>query len=195
MPCRRDARRRRTAARRADRPRSDRDIETWQGTRERPVDLGAVEEWVAAASETYNRAGTVVDPWQAVGLAQRLRQRGVTVEEFTFSAQSVGRLASTLVQLLRGRRLDLPRDDDELADELTNLRLRETAPGMVRLDHDADRHDDRAVALALAATRLLEGHIGPPAHASSGYDLATGESGGLDDLLTTSGGMTYDMGF
>ena len=66
---------------------------------------------------------------------------------------------------------------------------------MVRLDHDADRHDDRAVALALAATRLLEGHIGPPAHASSGYDLATGESGGLDDLLTTSGGMTYDMGF
>jgi hypothetical protein len=170
-------------------------IETWQGTRDRPVDLGAVEEWIAVASETYNRAGAVIDPWQAVGLGQRLRQRGISVEEFTFSASSVGRLASTLVQLLRGRRLDLPADDDELADELTNLRLRETAPGVLKLDHDPDRHDDRAVSLALAATRLLEGHIGPTPQMSMGYDAAGPESGGLDDLMATSGGLDWNMGF
>src|SRR5581483_4176632 len=108
---------------------------------------------------------------------------------------SVGRLASTLVQLLRGRRLDLPADDGELADELKNLRLRETAPGVVRLDHDADRHDDRAVALALAATRLLQGHIGPAGHATSGFDVAGDDGRSLDDLLATSRGVTYDMGF
>jgi phage terminase large subunit-like protein len=142
-------------------------MEVWQGSRERPVELALVEEWVAAASGSYNRAHVVADPWQAVGLAQRLRQRGIAVEEFAFSASSVGRLAGTLVQILRNRTLDLPADDD-LADELVNLRLRETSPGVVRLDHDSDAHDDRAVTLALAATHLLEKHIGPLPVASSG---------------------------
>jgi hypothetical protein len=70
-----------------------------------------------------------------------------------FSAQSVGRLASTLMLLVRNRALALP-DDAELIDELANLRLRETAPGVLRIDHDPDKHDDRAIALALAAHKL-----------------------------------------
>jgi hypothetical protein len=36
------------------------------------------------------------------------------------------------------------------------VRLRESSPGVFRLDHDRDRHDDRAVALALAASYLVE---------------------------------------
>jgi hypothetical protein len=86
---------------------------------------------------------------------QRLRSRGVQCDEFTFSSSSVGRLASTLHLLLRNRRLVLP-DDPELLEELTNVRLRETSPGVLRMDHDPDKHDDRAIALALAAHRLLE---------------------------------------
>jgi phage FluMu gp28-like protein len=46
-------------------------------------------------------------------------------------------------------------DDEELLDELANVRLRESAPGVYRMDHDPDRHDDRAVALALAAHHLV----------------------------------------
>jgi len=34
--------------------------------------------------------------------------------------------------------------------------LRETSPGVRRMDHDPDKHDDWAIALALAAHRLLE---------------------------------------
>jgi hypothetical protein len=78
------------------------------------------------------------------------------VEEFVFSAQSVGRLASTLTLLIRNRALALP-DDKELIDELANLRLRETAPGVYRLEHDPDRHDDRAIALVWAAQKLAGG--------------------------------------
>jgi hypothetical protein len=80
---------------------------------------------------------------------------------------SVGRLASTLHLLLRNRRLALP-DDPELLEELANVRLRETSPGVLRMDHDPSRHDDRAIALALAAHRLLErapageAGVGPP---------------------------------
>ena len=129
-------------------------LDVWAGSRGDPVKLDAVEEWLDQAVASFNGAQVVVDPWQAVGLAQRLRGKGVRVEDFTFSSASVGRLASTLHLLLRNRALALP-DDPELIDELANVRLRETSPGVIRMDHDPGRHDDRAIALALAATSLL----------------------------------------
>jgi phage terminase large subunit-like protein len=135
-------------------------IEVWQGSRLRPVRLGTVEEWIGHAATEYG-ARVLLDPWQAVGMLQRLRSRRVPVREFTFSAQSVGRLASTLHLLLREHALALP-DDPELLDELANVRLRETSPGVVRMDHDAGRHDDRAIALALAAAELLARPAQPP---------------------------------
>ena len=61
----------------------------------------------------------------------------------------------TLHLLLREHRLALP-DDPELLDELATVRLRESTPGTYRLDHDASGHDDRAVALGLAALALTE---------------------------------------
>lgn len=45
--------------------------------------------------------------------------------------------------------------DPGLLDELANLRLRESTPGVYRLDHDTDQHDDRAIALGIAADELL----------------------------------------
>jgi phage terminase large subunit-like protein len=130
-------------------------MRVWAGSRARPVGLSAIEEWVAEASRRYNRAPLVLDPWQAIALAQRLRYRGMTVVEFAFSSQSVGRLAVTLHTLIRDHLLALP-DDPDLIDELANVRLREVSPGVLRIDHDADQHDDRAIALALAAQRLVE---------------------------------------
>jgi phage terminase large subunit-like protein len=130
-------------------------MQTWQGRPTAPVELREVEEWLAEASRTYASARVVYDPFQAVGSMQRLRNRGVQCDEFTFSSASVGRLASTLHLLLRNRSLALP-DDPELLEELGNVRLRETSPGVLRMDHDPDKHDDRAIALALAAHQLLD---------------------------------------
>lgn len=130
-------------------------LEVWQGTRDRPVDLSAVEAWVGQASDSYFNAQVVVDPWQAAGLAQRLRRRGVRVTEYPFTAQSVGRIARTLIVAIENQALALP-DDEALLDELEHVRVRETTPGVYRLDHDADRHDDRAIALGLAAVTLLD---------------------------------------
>jgi phage terminase large subunit-like protein len=129
-------------------------LAVWEGSRLRPVSLGEVEEWVHRASVEYG-AEIIFDWWQAAQLAERLRRRGVRMREYTFSAASVGKLASTLFQVLREHALRLP-DDEALLDELRNVRLRETSPGVLRLDHDSGRHDDRAVALALAVHRLVE---------------------------------------
>ena len=127
-------------------------MEVWTPTRGHPVDLTAVEEWIELAARQY-RAHVVVDPYQAVAMTQRIRSKGVTIDEFTFSQASVGRLAMALHTTIRDHRLAIP-DDPELIDELVNVRLRETSPNVYRLDHDPDRHDDRAIALALAILSL-----------------------------------------
>ena len=130
-------------------------LQVWAGTRQHPVELADVEAWLIEAATAYG-AVPIVDPWQAVLLVQRLRDRGVWATEFAFTAQSVGRLATTLHTQIRSHLLALP-DDPDLIDELANVRLKETAtPGVLRLDHDAGRHDDRAIALGLACIALLE---------------------------------------
>jgi phage terminase large subunit-like protein len=127
-------------------------MQVWAGTRTNPVDLGEVERWVEFTARAY-RAKVVCDPWQAIAMVQRLRSRGLQVEEFTFSQQSTGRLAVALHTTIRDHRLAIP-DDEDLIDELVNVRLRETSPNVYRLDHDPDRHDDRAVTLAMAIQTL-----------------------------------------
>lgn len=146
-------------------------MQVWAGSRSAPVQLGEVEEWLTQAHRSYAGARLVADPWQAVGLLQRLRTAGMVVEEFAFTTQSVGRVASELFRALRDRRLSLP-DDEDLLDELANVRLRESTSGVTRLDHDASGHDDRAIALGLAVLSLTqEPSPGKPAHAySSGFD-------------------------
>jgi phage terminase large subunit-like protein len=131
-------------------------LQVWAGQgREREVQLDEVAEWLAWASSSYGRAQVIFDPSQAILLAQQLRKRGVRMAEFTFHPRSVSQLALTLHGLIRSRRLALP-DDGDLLDELGSVRLRETSPGTYRVDHDADKHDDRAIALALAAYRIVE---------------------------------------
>jgi hypothetical protein len=127
----------------------------WQGSRARPVNLGEVEGFLRELHRAYGRCPFRVDPFQAVHLAQRLRADGIQVEEFAFSSQSVGRLAVTLYRLLADRLLLLPADED-LVDELVNVRLREQQPGIYRIDHDEGRHDDRVISLALVAHRLAQ---------------------------------------
>ena len=60
-----------------------------------------------------------------------------------------------MFRLLRDHHVALP-DDEALVDELANVRLHESSPGVLRMEHDPDKHDDRAIALALAAFALVE---------------------------------------
>jgi hypothetical protein len=125
----------------------------WAGTPGRPVHLPGVTAWLAHAAGDYNNARVVFDPYQAVQAAQELRAAGVRAVPFTFSAASVGRLAVALFRAIAAGRLVLP-EDGELLDELANVRLRETAPGVYRIDHDSGQHDDRVISLALVVHEL-----------------------------------------
>lgn len=108
----------------------------WRGSRAKPVALREVEDWIEQASGDYHGAPLHADPYQAVGSLQRLRSRGVNSHEFVFSAQSVGRVANALHLALRNRLIWLP-DDEDLRLELGRVQLRESSPGVVRLDHSS----------------------------------------------------------
>jgi phage terminase large subunit-like protein len=125
------------------------------GTRQHEVRLADVEVALLDVWRRYNRPKVRLDPWQAIGLAQQLKARGVVVEEYSFTPQRYGQAAQTLFTLLRDGLLALY-PDEALLDELRNVRLKETQPGLLRVDHDPGRHDDMAVALGFAATALVE---------------------------------------
>jgi hypothetical protein len=127
----------------------------WSGTRLSPVRLGEVEEAVVATCRRYNRAKLVYDPYQAAQLSERIRSAGVRASEFTFTTASVNGIARALYGGLRDRSIMLP-DDEELAEELASVRLVETGPGLVRLDHHHSQHDDRAVVVGMLTASLMD---------------------------------------
>jgi hypothetical protein len=63
-------------------------------------------------------------------------------------------------------------EDPELLAELRNIRLRESSPGVYRLDHERGRHDDRAIVLAMAAGYLVERGGTRPARTWSSFKAA-----------------------
>ena len=142
-------------------------LASWQGEKHRPVSLDVVEAWVEEACRDYH-CKLVFDPYQAQHLSQRLKKARVSTEEFTFSTANIGRLAVTTYRLLRDHLFDLP-DDDALIDELVNVQLREVGPGQFRIDHASNRHDDMAIAVAMAAAYLVEKP--PPAKFGSSADM------------------------
>lgn len=127
----------------------------WTGTRTSPVSLTDVERSIVATWKQYGSPRLVFDPYQAAQLSERLRVAGVRADEYLFNTGSINRLARTLYGALRDRAIVLP-DDPELAAELVTVRLVETGPGLVRLDHHAGQNDDQAIAVALVATALLD---------------------------------------
>jgi phage terminase large subunit-like protein len=129
-------------------------VERWLPTRQRPVRLETVEAAVVRLREEYGRAHVRMDPAKGEQMSQSLREGGVSVEEFTFSETSVDRLAGTLSRLFAERRITVP-DVPDLLEELGTVILKTTPSGRTRIEHHSGKHDDQAVATALAAHWLL----------------------------------------
>jgi hypothetical protein len=134
-------------------------VRTWEGRPGAPVPLPDVEAEVARLARTF-AAPVVLDPYQAVLLAQRLRQAGAEVREYPFTGESRRRLFGTLLQLVKDGHLRcFPHED--LRRELLSLEVAETAAGW-RVDHRPGRHDDHVVAVALAAQQLMDAAAAVP---------------------------------
>jgi hypothetical protein len=112
-----------------------------------------VEDHLVELHRHYRRIKFRGDPWQASGLYQRLRAKGIAVEEFVFTSTSASRIAVALFVALRDGLVDLP-DDDDLVDEPAAVRLVEKSPNVWKLDTASGKHDDQAIVLAMAVDHL-----------------------------------------
>lgn len=129
-------------------------VDRYLPTRQRPVRLETVAEMIRRRQAEYGGAHVRMDPAKGEQMSQSLRESGLLVEEFTFHEASIDRLASTLARLFAERRISLP-DDPDLVDEMSAVILKTTPSGRTRLDHHSGKHDDQAVAVALAAHWLM----------------------------------------
>jgi hypothetical protein len=132
-------------------------MQTWQGSRARPVDFSEIEDFIVSAHQRFGFT-LRLDPWQGLDLAQRLRTRSVRAEEFAFSAASKQRLAATLLSSLNAGNLQLD-EAEGLREELLALRLVQKTSGAWAFDHARGGHDDRATALALMTVAALENPV------------------------------------
>jgi len=129
-------------------------LDVWAGSGDNPVILDDVEAHVLSTAKLFHRATIKMDAREGVGMAQRLRTKGLTVIDEAFTAALNSQLARTLEPLLRAHRLALP-DDPDLIDELVNLRIVEPSSGQARIEHTPGHHNDQAIAIALTADQLL----------------------------------------
>jgi hypothetical protein len=128
-------------------------LATWYPAKGSKVDLREVEDGVHALATTFS-APVIVDPYQAILMAQRLQGRGVSVREYAFTTDNRRRLFTVLLDLIRRGRFRA-RPHEELRRELLSLDVQETATGW-RVDHRPGRHDDHVVAVALAAQAVAD---------------------------------------
>lgn len=148
-------------------------IQTWQGSPGDRVRLSFVEEWLRQAARDFSPAEVILDPWQAVGLAQRLREAGLKVTEANFTPAYRDKIFLNLLRLVREGKLKcFPHE--RLKDELLQLSFTEKG-GNLRVDHRPGGHDDHAVALAMAALAVVEAEAKPvPILAPVGVDRYDG---------------------
>lgn len=139
-------------------------MEVLQGSQQRRVPIVAVEKWVDDARRDFPGLTLVADPYSLEGLIQS-RQGVMDVERFEPRAGKANyELAANLRSLIVNRRLLLYPDAGgvvkdgslhTLVDELSELHV-EQRPAGWRIQHSASGHDDRAVALGMAALHLCQ---------------------------------------
>ncbi len=89
-------------------------------------------------------------------MAQRLQRSGLAMREVTFVGKNLDKMATTLLEIFRSRKIDLY-DDRLLVRDLSRLTIVEKHFGhKLEAVSDADGHADRAIALAIAAPLAID---------------------------------------
>jgi hypothetical protein len=141
-----------------------RSVTTYTPTKQSRVHLQDIEDDVLAL-EARHRCPLVLDPWQGIGLSQRLQGEGVETREYQFSGDGRRKLFAALLDLVTTGRLRAPRHE-LLRRELLSLEAKQSASGW-RVDHQSGGFDDRVVALGLAIQGLPPVGAGDMAFAPS----------------------------
>ena len=142
-------------------------VQDFRGTRERPVDLMAVEEAIVSLARRFPLAKVIADRWNCDLLAQRVGRRGVHVSLVGVDQTRLDRIISALKTAFSRRHIRLSPSHVALLEQLESVQVIEGrsarrdllkfAPSGTGLD--AGSHDDLVVALGLALEPIA-GQVG-----------------------------------
>jgi phage terminase large subunit-like protein len=121
-----------------------------------PLDLeSTLETYLRELHAAYRVVRIYIDPWQAARSLATLQRAGLPIEEFPQSIPNTTRLAQTLFDLLRGRNLALPPDEDLRRQALATVAI-ESPRGWRIAKEKASRKIDAIVALGMACVAALD---------------------------------------
>lgn len=130
----------------------------WKPTKSAPLSQDRVLAELLNLTEEFPGLKVNADPYQSLGLLERLRRHGIQTEVFTFSPSSKTRVAAMDLSLVREDRLSLPPDPDLLADvRAAQVKERPDGSFFVEVPRSNRGHGDTLTAVELAAWHLLQG--------------------------------------
>ncbi len=150
-------------------------MDVWQGSREHPVQIAAVEQWIEEARKKYSFAALVIDPHQMEGTIQKYSAYVPIVKWEARAGRANFDMAQNLRAMIVNKKLvwypgcgdiQTPKGKHTLVDELTELITRAMGYGW-RLDHLPGKFDDRAVALAMACMQMVKQPLRKPIYVSN----------------------------
>jgi hypothetical protein len=131
-----------------------------RGTRDQPVSLMDVEQYIFGLSQRFKIQDVVLDPWQGRLLAERLERARVPVRLLAITAAETDRLITRLKGAFSGRHIRLNPRHTALLEQLDSIRTVESrSRELVKFapsgrGADAASHDDLVFSLALALAGL-----------------------------------------
>ena len=144
-------------------------LDVWQGSPEDPVQIPKVESWIKEVRQGFNPTLFVLDPSNLESTCQWMEREHMPLERFSPRGGAGNfELAQHLRSLVVNRQLlwyptagdlRITKYGRELTetfvDELAGLIVKKMPYGY-RFDHENQKHDDRSVAVGMAALRAYE---------------------------------------
>ena len=127
--------------------------QAFQGSKQAPVRLQAVEDCIVAFAHVFPLRTIRIESWQGLSAVQTLQRLALPVTLFTPTSKSNSEEWPVLAQLLSTHRLVLP-SHARLREELLNLVYEVGAHG-VRVIDRGQVHQDHAVAVRGVCASLL----------------------------------------
>ena len=119
-----------------------------------PVTLGTVEDEIIGLNELFNIGMVLFDPYQALYLSERLREKNINTVEFTQNLSNLKQAAEIFASVINGGLLQIY-DDNEVKTFLQNLRTKEvidgTSTGFRLVKGSANKKIDLGITISWAA--------------------------------------------
>lgn len=127
----------------------------WKPTSEETVRLEDIVEYLLELKRLYRVKAIVADPNQMLGVIQRLKEKGLPIQEYPQTTGNLTQGGQALFDLIRDKNLRLY-PNAELREHLINAVVVESPRGWRLAKDKASKKIDAAVALAMALVALQE---------------------------------------